>query len=426
MSSLHPLTPVPHPSPLRDRVSPWLLSTALFAAPIAWFVQLNISVLLGMNRCSSLREDAASSLVTGGLVAVGLAALLIVLVALWAAGGANLEVVTIRGGRRSPQRADPRSRPDPVPGAGRTDREFHVPDRRRLFADHSVAGRLMSILIRLTALAATLAFSPASAHGGAHAEAAGWSSWFADPTVSIILAVAAVLYLARIGSNAVPAFWTMAGLEMARVTSFVCALAVIALALLSPIDAFAEKLFSVHMAQHLLLVLVAAPMIALSNAQLVYLWLLPMQARRWTGRAIDPIPGVKQAMNANVTAWVVCAAFVGSLWFWHAPATYDWALANKWGHASEHLVLLATSTAFWRVVVTSSERRLSPGMMILMVSLVGLQGSFLAALITFAPRPLYAAYAANSIDDQALGGVLMCIPASFLYLGSTIWALSRC
>jgi hypothetical protein len=85
MSSLHPLTPVPHPSPLRHRVSPWLLGAALFAAPTAWFVQLNVSFLLGMKRCSGLSEDAASSLVTSGLVAIGLAALLIVLLALWAA-----------------------------------------------------------------------------------------------------------------------------------------------------------------------------------------------------------------------------------------------------------------------------------------------------------------------------------------------------
>lgn len=85
MSSLHPLTPVSHPSPLRHRVSPWLLSAALFAAPTAWFVQLNVSVLLGMRRCSGLGEDAASPVVTSALVAVGLAALLIVLLALWAA-----------------------------------------------------------------------------------------------------------------------------------------------------------------------------------------------------------------------------------------------------------------------------------------------------------------------------------------------------
>lgn len=281
-----------------------------------------------------------------------------------------------------------------------------------------------SLLAYLTALATILAFSPASAHGGDHTEAAGWGSWFADPAIAAALAAAAALYLgglARMLSR--PAGrWPV---SKWRVACFACALGVIGLALLSPIDAFAEKLFSVHMAQHLLLVLVAAPLIAVSNAQLVYLWLLPLHARRWIGRAILGIPGVRRAAHTQATAWVACAAFVGSLWFWHAPATYDWALANKWGHASEHLVLLATSTAFWRVVVTSGERRLSPGMLILMVSLVGIQGSFLAALITFAPRPLYAAYAANSLDDQALGGVLMCIPASFLYLGSTIWALSR-
>ena len=85
MNSLHPLTSVSHPSPLRDRVSPWLLSTALFAGPTAWFVQLNLSAMLGMRQCSGLPEDATSSLVKVFLVAVGLAALLIVLVALWAA-----------------------------------------------------------------------------------------------------------------------------------------------------------------------------------------------------------------------------------------------------------------------------------------------------------------------------------------------------
>ncbi len=102
MTSPPPLSPVSHPSPLRHTVSPWLLSAALFAAPTAWFVQLNISVLLGMKRCSGLSEDAASSLVTSGLVAVGLAALLIVLLALWAAGRSwNLSRSEAGGGSHS-------------------------------------------------------------------------------------------------------------------------------------------------------------------------------------------------------------------------------------------------------------------------------------------------------------------------------------
>lgn len=102
MSSLQPQTSIRHPSPLRERVSPRLLCVALVAAPAAWFVQLNISVMLGMNTCPGLREDAAPSMVTGGLAAVGLAALAIVLLALWAAARVwNLSRSEASGGHHS-------------------------------------------------------------------------------------------------------------------------------------------------------------------------------------------------------------------------------------------------------------------------------------------------------------------------------------
>jgi len=102
MSSLHPLTSVSHPSPARKRVSPGLLNVALFAGPTAWFVQLNISVLLGMNRCSGQREDAASPLVTSLLLVLGLAALLIVSLGLWAATRSwNLSRSEAAGGHHS-------------------------------------------------------------------------------------------------------------------------------------------------------------------------------------------------------------------------------------------------------------------------------------------------------------------------------------
>jgi cytochrome c oxidase assembly factor CtaG len=64
-------------------------------------------------------------------------------------------------------------------------------------------------------------------------------------------------------------------------------------------------------------------------------------------------------------------------------------------------------------------------MAVMMVSLVGLQGAFMGAIISFAQHPLYAAYAGNSLNDQALAGVMMCIPASLIYLLSSIWALAR-
>jgi putative membrane protein len=134
---------------------------------------------------------------------------------------------------------------------------------------------------------------------------------------------------------------------------------------------------------------------------------------------------MRQAAQKEVAAWIAAAVFVASMWFWHIPAAYDWALANPLVHVCEHVTLLASAIFFWRVILTSGDRRLSPATAVILVSLVGIQGSFLAALIMFAPDPLYAAYAANGPDDQALSGILMCIPASFIYLGSTVWALSR-
>ena len=179
------------------------------------------------------------------------------------------------------------------------------------------------------------------------------------------------------------------------------------------------------MLQHLLLMLGAAPLLALSDAHLVLLRALPLPARRRLGRAVADVPGVRQAARQQAAAWLAAAIFVGTLWFWHIPAAYDWALDTPLIHSCEHLMLLGAAMFFWRVIVTSGNRRLSPGMAVLLVSLVGIQGAFLSALIMFAPHGLYRAYASNPLDDQVLAGVLMCIPASFVYLGSTIWALSR-
>lgn len=272
----------------------------------------------------------------------------------------------------------------------------------------------------LSALGAGTA-TPALADAGAETP---WNAWFADPLIEFLLAVLIIWYLLGLAR--------MLGREgrkwpvsRPRVAAFFGAVLVTGTALLSPIDAFADDLFSIHMLQHLLLMLGAAPLLALSDAHLVLLRALPLAGRRRLGRAVADLPGIRQAAHREVAAWLAAAIFVGTLWFWHLPAAYDWALDNPFVHSCEHLMLLGASTFFWRVVVTSGNRRLNPGMAVLLVSLVGIQGAFLSALIMFAPHGLYRAYASNSLDDQVLAGVLMCIPASFVYLGSTVWALSR-
>ena len=187
-----------------------------------------------------------------------------------------------------------------------------------------------------------------------------------------------------------------------RVACFFAAIAVLAVALLSPIDALADVFFAVHMGQHLMLMLVAAPLLAVSDAHLMMLRLLPLSRRRRFGQAIGRIPGIKQASHKPIGAWAACGAFAAAFGLWHIPAAYDWALRHPWGHALEHLTLVVTAVAFWRMIVTSGRRRLSPGMAVMMVSLIGVQGAFMGAVISFAQHPLYAAYAGNSLNDQAL------------------------
>ena len=287
-----------------------------------------------------------------------------------------------------------------------------------------MAGSLMRRLARLALVACGLlsCTEAVSAHGMVEAEGAA-GAW-SDRLIAAIVVVAVVVYgigLARALARG-PVRWPVAKW---RVAAFALTIAVVIVALLSPLDALADQYFAAHMGQHLLLVLVAAPLLALSDAHLIMLRAFPLETRRRIGAAIGRLPGVKQSAYKPMAPWIACAAFAATLGFWHIPAAYDWALDHPWAHALEHVTLLITSVVFWRMVVTSGRRRLSPGMAVIIVSLVGIQGAFMGAVISFASHPLYAAYAANSLNDQALAGVMMCIPASFIYLGSTAWTLAR-
>jgi cytochrome c oxidase assembly factor CtaG len=117
--------------------------------------------------------------------------------------------------------------------------------------------------------------------------------------------------------------------------------------------------------------------------------------------------------------------FALGLWLWHAPHLYEDALANEQLHTLEHLTFLISAAVFWRMISTSGDRRLDLGTTIVLVTLVGLQGNLLAALITLAPDPLYASYAAQPLADQQVAGLLMWVPAGLIYLGSTVLATIR-
>jgi cytochrome c oxidase assembly factor CtaG len=176
--------------------------------------------------------------------------------------------------------------------------------------------------------------------------------------------------------------------------SLLIALAVVGIALLSPLEEMAHALASAHMVQHLLLILVAGPLLA---------------------RAIRvPLP---QRLSPTL-AWLLHTA---TIWFWHAAGPYNAAVVNPLLHGLEHLSFLGTAVIFWRAVGFG---RQPEGLGVLLVFAMALQSVFLALLLTFAESPWYWVYSATTraygldpLADQQLAGVIMWVPAGLVYTG---------
>jgi cytochrome c oxidase assembly factor CtaG len=195
-------------------------------------------------------------------------------------------------------------------------------------------------------------------------------------------------------------------------------------ALISPLHAVGEEFFSVHMVQHLLLSLVAAPLLLLSCSMPTLLWAFSPTDRATLGRLVGqpgPIRSTLRWLTRPPVAWTL---FLLATWLWHLPAGYNWALENRWAHYLEHLSFFVTAVLFWWPVIGSPPLPSPLGYPARMVYtfLAWLPGSFLGAGITLSRAPLYAHYVATAqvagVDpeyDQQLAGLIMWIPGDLLF-----------
>jgi putative membrane protein len=209
-----------------------------------------------------------------------------------------------------------------------------------------------------------------------------------------------------------------------RARCFTAALVALGLALLSPLDALSGALASAHMVQHLLLLLVAAPLLALSAPSSAILRGSPLALRRASGRwrrRLGLTHGNLGVLRHPAAVWLLS---VGVIWFWHAAAPYDATLDNQLLHVLEHASFLVTAVLFWQVVVgVRGAARVSGGLGVLLVFAMAMQSVFLSVLLTFARTPWYSGYAETTapwgldpLTDQQLAGVIMWIPAGGIYL----------
>ena len=242
------------------------------------------------------------------------------------------------------------------------------------------------------------------------------SAWTFEPAV-----LAAVCGLA-----AVYAFGVWRGsahrVKRAEVAAFVLGWITIVVALVSPIDAVGSALFSAHMVQHELLMIVAAPLIVagtpvrlLASAAAATCRMMP-RASRTTSAAFA-------LASSAVVAWLLHAA---AIVLWHVPALFDAAVTNDGIHAAQHLSFFGTALLFWWGILRG---RTSRGTALVAVFTTAVYTSALGALLTVAPRSWYSAYTAASagawgltpLEDQQLGGLIMWVPAGIIYTGVALW-----
>jgi putative membrane protein len=211
------------------------------------------------------------------------------------------------------------------------------------------------------------------------------------------------------------------------IVAFAAGWLALAAALVSPLDEWSETLFVAHMAQHELLMVVAAPLMALSGPLVALLWALPAGLRRGVVEiaACRPIAAMWAVMTAPPIAWLLHAV---ALWVWHLPSLYEVALEHEAIHAVQHLCFFGTAGLFWWGLVHGRYGRLGYGAAVLYLFATGLHSGMLGALIGFSPQVLYSAYASTSqawgltpLEDQQLAGFLMWVPAGLVFAAGGLW-----
>lgn len=251
--------------------------------------------------------------------------------------------------------------------------------------------------------------------------------WNTHISVVVPLAFSALLYLVgllRVWRTA----GTGHGVSLSQSLRFLGAVAAMSTALLTPLDPLSRSLFSAHMVQHQLLILVAAPLLATSGFSLALAWALPRRWAQTMGHAFNQsgfLSGAWSLVSSPASAWFLSGL---ALWIWHASALYEVALRNESVHILEHVSLLGTAILFWRVLFRPTrQQHLHYAGAVVYLFTAGLQSEVLAALMTFSPDPWYAYYAGRTaawgftpLQDQQLAGLIMWFPGSLVFTLLTI------
>jgi len=254
----------------------------------------------------------------------------------------------------------------------------------------------------------------------------GFWDWSFDPPLVLVIDLAILYWL---GNRRTVTPERKRTAQRRRTACFYASLVVLAIALASPIEQLSAQLFWVHMIQHVLLLMVAAPLFVLA-APWIRLWrCLPLDTRRWLARGVShgdstaPLRLASRTLGRPLPSFI---AFSVVLLAWHLPALFDATLRSSGLHALEHTLFFCTALMFWKQVIPSPPvhiRLPAPERVAYVIGAMIVSWA-LAVVIALAPHPLYHFYAhlatrpggISAMADQQLAAGVMWVPGSVTFL----------
>jgi putative membrane protein len=244
-----------------------------------------------------------------------------------------------------------------------------------------------------------------------------WRGWNWDLLILLNLSVLASWYL--LGINRL---WRKSGSERrvgpVQAVAYLSSLGVLLVALISPLHALSEELTSAHMVQHMLLMVVAAPLFVLGSPGLVLMCGLAPQWR-------PVVAGWRRWVDADVLRRPLLPSvlYAAALWIWHLPIAYEAALVDPLVHDAEHLSFFVAACLYWRALLDQLRlRALHPLIAVMIHFVTSLHAMVLGVFMALAPTVWYEAYASRTtawgltpLEDQQMAGLIMWLPACLIY-----------
>jgi putative membrane protein len=272
-----------------------------------------------------------------------------------------------------------------------------------------------------------IAISSAFAHGTKPALfneiATGPSLWIFEPHVLFLIIISA-LYWRGISAYA------GSPVRSSQRISFFSGIVVLIIASLPPIDTVADRLFSMHMVQHMMITTVGIPLILLGAPFYVVSRGLPAKIKNKILVPILRVRSLRLLLNAFANPLVALLLYEGVIWFWHIPKFYDLALLNGSFHQAEHLCMALAALNLWRILIDAPplRSRLHYGRRTLVLAVLMTLDMALSAGLTYSSKvwyayaklPLPSWWSSDRLQDQQLGGLIMWVPGSFIWLTALI------